>query len=40
VKPTLLLVDDDETFRQVLAGELERLGFETSGAGSGEEAVL
>jgi DNA-binding NtrC family response regulator len=39
VKPTLLLVDDDETFRQVLAGELERLGFETSGAGSGEEAV-
>ena len=38
--PTLLLVvDDDETFRRVMAGELERLGFEIAGAGSGEEAV-
>jgi DNA-binding NtrC family response regulator len=41
VKPavTLLLVDDDETFRRVMAGELARLGFEVAGAGSGEEAV-
>ena len=37
--PTLLLVDDDATFRRVMAGELERLGFEVAGAGSGEEAV-
>ena len=37
--PTLLIVDDDETFRRVMAGELERLGFEIAGAGSGEEAV-
>ena len=38
--PTLLLlVDDDETFRRVMAGELERLGFEIAGAGSGAEAV-
>jgi ActR/RegA family two-component response regulator len=27
LNPTLLLVDDDATFRRVLAGELERLGF-------------
>jgi DNA-binding NtrC family response regulator len=41
VKPfrRLLLVDDDPTFRRVMAGELEALGFEISGAGSGEEAV-
>jgi len=38
-RPTLLIVDDDLTFRQVMAGELERLGFEVAGAGSGEEAV-
>ena len=37
--PAVLLVDDDETFRRVLAGELERLGFETATAGSGEEAI-
>jgi DNA-binding NtrC family response regulator len=37
--PTLLLVDDDATFRRVMASELERLGFEIAGAGSGEEAV-
>jgi DNA-binding NtrC family response regulator len=37
--PTLLLVDDDPTFRRVMAAELERLGYEVAGAGSGEEAV-
>jgi DNA-binding NtrC family response regulator len=37
--PTVLLVDDDATFREVLSGELERLGFQVSGAGSGEEAL-
>ena len=37
--PTLLIVDDDATFRQVMAGELERLGFGIAAAGSGEEAV-
>ncbi len=37
--PTLLLVDDDPTFRRVMGGELERLGFEIAGAGSGEEAI-
>jgi DNA-binding NtrC family response regulator len=41
VKPnaTLLLVDDDATFREVLSGELERIGFQVSGAGSGEDAL-
>ena len=37
--PTLLLVDDDLTFRRVMSGELERLGLEITGAGSGEEAI-
>ena len=37
--PTVLLVDDDEAFRRVLAAELERLGFETAVAASGEEAI-
>jgi DNA-binding NtrC family response regulator len=37
--PVVLLVDDDDTFRHVLRGELERLGFETAGVGSGEEAI-
>jgi DNA-binding NtrC family response regulator len=36
---TILLADDDATFRQVMTGELERLGFAVAGAGSGEEAV-
>jgi DNA-binding NtrC family response regulator len=36
---SLLLVDDDSTFRRVLAGELERLGFSTSGADTGAEAL-
>ncbi len=38
-RASVLLVDDDETFRRVLAGELERLGFEVTGAGSGQEAI-
>ncbi len=37
--PSLLLVDDDPAFRQVMAGELGRLGYEVSAAGTGEEAV-
>ena len=37
--PSLLLVDDDSAFRQVMAGELGRLGYEVSSAGTGEEAV-
>jgi DNA-binding NtrC family response regulator len=37
--PTLLLVDDDETFRRVMAAELGRLGLEIAGAGSGAEAI-
>jgi DNA-binding NtrC family response regulator len=37
--PALLLVDDDETFRRVMAGELERLGFDVAAAASGEEAL-
>ena len=35
----LLLVDDDSAFRQVMANELKRQGYETATAGSGEEAV-
>jgi DNA-binding NtrC family response regulator len=35
----LLLVDDDSAFRHVLGAELTRLGYETSAAGSGEEAI-
>jgi DNA-binding NtrC family response regulator len=35
----LLLVDDDAAFRQVMSGELRRLGFEVATAGSGEEAL-
>ncbi len=38
-KASLLVVDDDETFRGVLSGELELRGFEVAGAGSGEEAI-
>ncbi len=36
---TILLVDDDDPFRRVLAGELERLGFAVSGAGTGADAL-
>ena len=38
-RPRLLLVDDDETFRRVMAGELERLGLDVAEAGSGTEAI-
>jgi DNA-binding NtrC family response regulator len=37
--PTLLLVDDDDAFRLVMGGELERLGFTILTAESGEEAI-
>ena len=36
---SLLLVDDDAAFRQVMAGELRRLDFEIATASSGEEAI-
>jgi DNA-binding NtrC family response regulator len=40
MNPTsLLLVDDDEAFRVALGGELERLHFAVTLAGSGEEAL-
>ena len=40
MKPaSILLVDDDAAFRHVMAGELNRLGYEVSTVGSGEEAV-
>jgi DNA-binding NtrC family response regulator len=37
--PRVLVVDDDETFRRVLAGELERLALDVVCAGSGEAAL-
>ncbi len=37
--PSILLVDDDVAFRQVMANELGRLGYEINVAASGEEAV-
>ena len=37
--PSLLLVDDDAAFRQVMAGELGRFGYEIDAAGTGEEAI-
>ncbi len=36
---SLLVVDDDSQFRQVLAGELQRVGYAVSMAGSGTEAI-
>jgi len=41
MKPTaaLLLVDDDEAFRKVLARELGRAGYDVATAASGEEAL-
>ncbi|MGH9645488.1 MAG: sigma-54-dependent transcriptional regulator, partial [Bryobacteraceae bacterium] len=36
---SILLVDDDAAFRQVMAGELNRLGYQVTVACSGEEAV-
>ena len=40
MKPaTLLLVDDDLAFRQVMAGELGRLGYDVVAVATGEEAI-
>jgi len=36
---SVLLVDDDATFRQVMGNELTRLGYQIAAVGSGEEAV-
>ena len=36
---SVLLVDDDATFRQVMANELTRLGYQIEAVGTGEEAV-
>ena len=38
-RPSLLLVDDDEAFRQVLGRALERRGFAVSTAANAEEAL-
>ena len=38
-RPSILLVDDDAPFRQVLRGELSRMGFEVTAVGSGEDAL-
>ena len=37
--PSLLLVDDDAAFRQVMAGELGRFGYAIDSVGTGEEAI-
>ena len=39
MKASILLVDDDQAFRTVMAGELRRLDYVVSGAGSGEDAL-
>ncbi len=40
MKPSsLLVVDDDAAFRQVMARELSRLGYEVDSVGTGEEAI-
>jgi DNA-binding NtrC family response regulator len=40
MKPSsLLLVDDDTAFRQVMTSELSRLGYEVHAVGTGEEAI-
>jgi DNA-binding NtrC family response regulator len=36
---SILLVDDDVAFRHVMAGELKRLNYDVSAAGSGEEGL-
>ena len=36
---SVLLVDDDATFRQVMANELTRLGYQIEAVGTGEEAI-
>ena len=38
-RATVVLVDDDDIFRQVMAGELARLEFNVTPAGSGAEAI-
>ncbi len=38
-QPSLLLVDDDAAFRQVMAGELSRLGYEVGAVSTGEGAI-
>ena len=38
-KTSLLLVDDDDAFRVVMARELERLGYAVTAVGSGRDAV-
>jgi len=38
-QPSLLLVDDDAAFRQVMAGELGRVGYDVITVGTGEEAI-
>ncbi len=38
-EPTILLVDDDDAFRMVMSGELERLGFRVFTAESGGGAL-
>ena len=41
MKPSsLLLVDDDTAFRQVMTSELSRLGYDVEAVGTGEEAIL
>ena len=37
--PNVLLVDDDATFRKVMASELSRRGYTVASAGSGQEAL-
>ncbi len=36
---TVLLVDDDDTFRRVLQSELSRRGYDVTVAATGREAV-
>ncbi len=36
---TILLVDDDSAFRQIMGGELKRLGYTVIAAATGEEAL-
>ena len=36
---SLLLVDDDTAFRQVMRGELSHFGYEVDAVGTGEEAI-
>jgi two-component system, NtrC family, response regulator AtoC len=37
--PSVLLVDDDEAFRRVLATELRRMRYDVAGVGSPDEAL-